>query len=113
MDSSLGRLLLARPMAHSTHHDEYRLLIALLRDMRKENGVTQIELGQRLENTQTFVSKVERGERRLDVVEFVEFCEAIGAVPQTVLARFLALRQDKAAPRQKKAAAGKRARADR
>lgn len=99
-------------MAHSTHHDEYRLLIALLRDVRKELGVTQIELGKRLDNTQTFVSKVERGERRLDVVEFVEFCEAIGAETQAVLARFLAQRQDKAMPSQKKAAAGKRPRTE-
>jgi transcriptional regulator with XRE-family HTH domain len=97
-------------MAHSTHHDEYQMLIALLREVRKELGVTQIDLGQRLDNTQTFVSKVERGDRRLDVVEFVEFCEAMGATPQTVLARFMALRQDKPAPSQKKAAAGKRGR---
>jgi transcriptional regulator with XRE-family HTH domain len=98
-------------MAHSTHHDDYRLLISLLREVRKEMGVTQIELGQRLDNTQTFVSKVERGERRLDVVEFVEFCEAIGATPHEVLARFMAQRQEKATSGQKKAAAGKRARA--
>lgn len=97
-------------MAHSTHHDEYRLLIALLRDVRKEMGVTQIELGQRLDNTQTFVSKVERGERRLDVVEFIEICEAIGASPQEVLARFMVQRQEVDTPRPKKAAAGKRSR---
>ncbi len=95
-------------MAHSTHHDEYKLLISLLRDVRREMGVTQIELGERLDNTQTFVSKVERGERRLDVVEFVEFCEAVGAAPQEVLARFMAQRLEKVAPSQKKAAAGKR-----
>jgi len=84
--------------------------MTLLREVRRELGVTQIELGQRLENTQTFVSKVERGERRLDVVEFVEFCEAIGAPPQEVFARFIKQRQEAGTPRLKKAAAGKRTR---
>jgi len=44
-------------------------------------GVSQVELAERLENTQTFVSKCERGERRIDAVELVEFAEALGVPP--------------------------------
>lgn len=54
-----------------------RLLI-LLRDMRIEAGLTQTELAARLETDQTFVSKYETGERRLDILEVREICRAIG-----------------------------------
>ena len=61
--------------------------------LRQEAGVTQVELGARLGNTQTFVSKFERGERRLDVTEFVDVCEALGAEPMGAFARYLAARR--------------------
>lgn len=80
-------------MTRSTHHDDYRRLLNLLREVRRELGVTQIDLARRLDNTQTFVSKFERGERRLDVVEFVEICEALGVPPSDVFARYMAQRQ--------------------
>lgn len=76
-------------MAQSTHHRHYQAFLALLRSLRVEGGVTQTELGSRLGNTQTFVSKVERGERRLDVVEFVEWCEALGVLPEATLRSYL------------------------
>ena len=79
-------------MARSTHHRHYKALLRLLRDIRGEVGLTQAELGQKLDNTQTFVSKVERGERRMDVVEFVEFCDALGIDPQSAFQRFLSRR---------------------
>lgn len=80
-------------MTRSTHHDDYQRLLDLLRGVRRELGVTQIDLGQRLDNTQAFVSKFERGERRLDVVEFVEVCEALGVPPLEMFARYLERRQ--------------------
>lgn len=42
--------------------------------MREAAGVTQAELAERLGQTQTYVSKCERGQRRVDVVEFRSFC---------------------------------------
>jgi len=68
-------------MARSTHHHEYQTLLTLLRDLRERAGITQVVLAETLRNTQTFISKVERGERRIDVVEFIELCEAIGVSP--------------------------------
>ncbi|WP_440224970.1 helix-turn-helix domain-containing protein [Dokdonella sp. MW10] len=79
-------------MAQSTHHRHYRSLLDVLRQAREELGVSQSALGERLGNTQTFVSKVERGERRLDVAEFVEWCQALGAAPEDVFNKFLLVR---------------------
>ncbi|TPL96417.1 helix-turn-helix transcriptional regulator [Mesorhizobium sp. B2-3-11] len=60
-------------------------MIALLVEARKEAGITQVELGRRLGWRQTFVSKFELGERRLDVAEFVSVARAIGADPVAII----------------------------
>ena len=53
----------------SIYTDEYALVLKLLVAARKDSGVTQIELADRLGQTQSFVSKIERGDRRLDIVQ--------------------------------------------
>ncbi|MCJ8027922.1 helix-turn-helix domain-containing protein [Shinella yambaruensis] len=53
-------------------------MIDLLVAARKDAGLTQVEIGVRLGQRQTFVSKYELGERRLDAAEFVTVCHAIG-----------------------------------
>jgi hypothetical protein len=58
-------------------HD-YRIFLRELRAARKRSGLTQIDLANRLGETQSFVSKCERGERRLDIVEIRAFCFAMG-----------------------------------
>lgn len=55
---------------------------------RKQAHLTQAELAKRLRRPQSFVSKYERGERRLDVVEFGEVVRAIGLDPIRVLEKF-------------------------
>jgi transcriptional regulator with XRE-family HTH domain len=60
-----------------------------LRDARLAAGVTQQDLAARLQVPQSFVSKFETGERRLDVVEFTEVCEAIEVNAVTFLADLL------------------------
>lgn len=47
--------------------------------------MTQVELSKRLRKPQSFVSKYERGERRLDVVEFLEVADALGADPHKLI----------------------------
>ena len=79
-------------MAGSTHNSDYQLLLAVLRNARKQQGISQVELAERLGNTQTFVSKCERGERRIDFVEFVEFAEALGLSPESLLGEYMAQR---------------------
>lgn len=51
---------------------------SFLKKIRKESGLSQQELADRLKRPQSFVSKYERGERKLDFIETVEICEALG-----------------------------------
>lgn len=64
------------PRAHSISAQEQ--LQALLRQMRTDAGLTQTDVAQRLGQPQSFVSKYESGERRLDILELREVCRAIG-----------------------------------
>ena len=61
------------------------MLQALLTEGRVAAGLTQVELAARLRRPQSFVSKYEGGERRLDVVEFVEVTQAIGCDPAGII----------------------------
>ena len=60
---------------HTREHDRFR---ALLIDVRKKAGLSQAEVAKRLAKPQSFVSKFERGERRLDVIEFKSVAQALG-----------------------------------
>lgn len=64
-------------MAKGTHDPRYRSLIAGLAEARKRAGLSQTELAQKLGQRQQFVSKYESGERRLDVVEFLDVARAL------------------------------------
>lgn len=75
-------------MPKSIHSSEYDGLKRLLRDVRLEKGLTQSELAARLEVTQSRVSKVEQGERRLDLVELQEWCSALGISLVSFVRRF-------------------------
>ncbi len=65
-------------MQKSIHSPRYRAFLRLLRDTREEAGLSQADLGARLGESQSFISKCERGERRLDIVELHAFCNALG-----------------------------------
>ena len=65
-------------MDKSIHSENYQLVISLLKKARVDAGITQIDLANKLGVTQTFVSKCERCERRLDIIELRSFCTAIG-----------------------------------
>src|SRR3954471_13715377 len=65
-------------MRKTLHSPDYALLLALLKQARKDSGIVQQELADRLGKPQWFVAKVERGERRIDVIEFIAIAKAIG-----------------------------------
>lgn len=65
-------------MVRSIHQLEYALFLAHLRGIRKDSGLTQDQVAERLGQTQSFVSKCELGERRIDIVELRAFCQALG-----------------------------------
>ncbi len=56
----------------------YRLFLRRLREARQAAGLTQVEVAKRLRRPQSYVSKCESGERRVDVVELTEFARLYG-----------------------------------
>lgn len=74
-------------MARSLRTPGHRALMQVLIETRREAGITQQELADRLNRPQSYVAKVETGERRLDVVEFIEWAEGIGASPALLMDR--------------------------
>jgi len=65
-----------RPMG-AAHNPQYIEFVTRLRNARRARGLTQTELGRLLHKPQAFVSKVERCERRLDIIEAAEWCLAL------------------------------------
>lgn len=65
-------------MPSSLHSSKYQLFRSMLVEARVASGLTQIQVAEKLIKPQSFVSKYERGERRLDFPEFVELAEALG-----------------------------------
>ena len=61
-------------------------LQSLLVDARKAKGMTQADVAKALGKPQSFVAKYENGERRIDVIEFVDIAAALGVVPGDILA---------------------------
>jgi transcriptional regulator with XRE-family HTH domain len=72
-------------MTDSVYTSRYRRLRELLVEARQAQKVSQSALAHKLGRVQSFVSKYERGERRLDVVEFLEVSHALGIDPHKVL----------------------------
>ncbi|MDF3907265.1 helix-turn-helix transcriptional regulator [Paracoccus sp. AS002] len=71
-------------MAKSIYDEEYRRLIDAVRSARKKAGLTQQALADRLGRPQSFVAKVEGYERRLDIIEFLHVCRALGVDPALI-----------------------------
>jgi transcriptional regulator with XRE-family HTH domain len=65
-------------MPKSRHTVRYERLLQVLRTARKEAGLTQTEVAKHFQSHASFVSKVESGERRLDVVELADLCRLYG-----------------------------------
>ena len=64
--------------AKSIHKDEYSVLLRRLRALRTTAGLTQVELSAALQRPQSYVSDVERGSRRMDLLQLRELCNACG-----------------------------------
>lgn len=57
------------------YREKYQKFLQKLREARLEAGLTQVEVGKKLKQPQAYVSKIERGERRVDAVELAEFAK--------------------------------------
>ena len=74
-------------MVTSLHHKRYANLRSVLKDVRRNAGLTQVQLAERLHMEQSNLSKIERGERYLDTLLFIDYCNACGANPSEVMRR--------------------------
>ena len=72
-------------MTRSIYSSEYEKFRTLLIEVREAANLTQLDLAKRLGRPQSFVSKYERGERRLDVIEFLEISKALEVHPFDIL----------------------------
>ena len=78
-------------MPVSLRSPRHRALQALLADLRAAAGLTQMDVANRLARPQSFVSKYESGERRLDIIEFIDVVRALGGEPHRVVRKLARL----------------------
>jgi transcriptional regulator with XRE-family HTH domain len=72
-------------MPKSLHRREAQILVEMLREYRTAAGLTQTDLSERLGRAQSFISDVERGQRRLDVVQLRDIVIILGqTLPEMV-----------------------------
>ena len=81
----------ARGLTKSLHSPEYAALRELLVAARQKAGLTQQEVARQLKRPQSFVANYERGERRLDLIEFIEVSKVLQSDPVKLLRALLAL----------------------
>jgi transcriptional regulator with XRE-family HTH domain len=73
-------------MKKTIYEDDYSHITRRLVAMRQAAGLTQRQLAQRLKWPQSVVARIEVSERRLDVLEFIAWCEVLKADPGKILA---------------------------
>ena len=71
----------------SVHSRRYQSFLARLREARQEAGLTQVQVAKALRKPQSFVSKCETGERKVDAVEFAEFAKLYGTTMEELVSR--------------------------
>jgi len=67
--------------------EQHKVVGEILMTVRKEAGIMQDDLALRLQKAQSFISAYENGQRRVDVLELLRICGAIGADPEEVFRR--------------------------
>ena len=72
-------------MTRSIYTERYQVFTECLIDARKKSGLTQQQVADQLDRPQSFVAKYERGERRLDVVEFLEVADILKVNPVSLI----------------------------
>lgn len=85
-------------MDKSIWTSEYAVLLELLRETRESAGLTQVELAKKIKQSQSFVSKIEIGERRLDLIQLRSMCLTLG----TTLSAFVAQLEQRLSKKKKR-----------
>ena len=85
-------LIWERKMGKHLRTARHKALIAALKAAREAAGITQRELARKLDRAHSFVGKIESGERQLNVLEFCEYADALGADAVEVIRAVLSSR---------------------
>ena len=72
-------------MVKTIYQERYLRLINALIQARKNAGLTQAQVAEKLSKPQSYIAKIEGADRKLDVVEFVELCETIHQDPSELI----------------------------
>lgn len=78
-------------MTQSLYSKEYIKFRKLLREAREEAKITQTELGHRLNKPQSYVYKNESGERRVDLIEYLDIMHALNKNPRDIFDKLVKL----------------------
>jgi len=70
-------------------HQKYEFLRSELKKARLEGGILQQDLARTLKKPQSYISKVESGERSLDVIEYVNYCNGLSLEPSKWLKKLI------------------------
>ena len=76
-------------MPHAVYSDAQSVLVAVLTQARRDAGLLQAEVAARVGKDQSYISNIERGQRRVDVPEFYALAVAMQADPAKLFASFL------------------------
>lgn len=72
-------------MKKTIYSQSSQVLTAYLRDSRKSAGLTIRQLAEKMDVHHSIIGKIETGERRLDVIEFIEYCRILGLEPNEII----------------------------
>lgn len=68
-------------MVKTIYSEKNEILLQWLKKERQKKGFSMRKLAEKLNRPHSFISKVEQGERRLDVIEYIDYCGALGIDP--------------------------------
>jgi ribosome-binding protein aMBF1 (putative translation factor) len=87
--SAMARATKAGVLRKTLRSRGHETLIKILVEARGKAGMTQRDLAARIKRPHSFVGRMEAGERRVDVIEFIEIARVLGADPKELFGRLM------------------------
>jgi len=78
---------LTKRLSKSLYSKRWDTLRSILKELRREAGLTQMEVARRLGRPQSLVAKIEAGDRKLDICQLIDYVQLLGADPVKVMRR--------------------------